>query len=49
LVQEHRLYPACLALVATRRAILSDGATLLDGKHGALAMTQDGAIVNIEA
>jgi phosphoribosylglycinamide formyltransferase 1 len=46
LVQEHRLYPACVALVAARRAVLCDGQTLLDGARGALAMSEDGSITN---
>lgn len=47
LVQEHRLYPACVALVAAKRAVLTDGKTLLDGRTGALAMALDGTIVNL--
>lgn len=47
LVQEHRLYPACIALVAARRAVLTDGHTLLDGQRGALAMSEDGTIANL--
>jgi phosphoribosylglycinamide formyltransferase 1 len=46
LVQEHRLYPACLEIVASRRAVLSEGRTLIDGKHGALAMLVDGTIAD---
>jgi phosphoribosylglycinamide formyltransferase 1 len=46
LVQEHRLYPACVAAVASRRAILQDGRTLLNRKHGAIAMLSDGTIVD---
>ena len=46
LVQEHRLYPACLQAVASQRAIFSAGQTLLDGKPGALAMLPDGTIVD---
>jgi phosphoribosylglycinamide formyltransferase 1 len=46
LVQEHRLYPACLAAVASRRAVLVDRRTLLDGKPGALAMLADSTIVD---
>ncbi len=46
LVQEHRLYPACLKIVASKRAILSHGGTLLDGKSGALAMMADGTIAD---
>lgn len=47
LLQEHRLYPACVALVAQHRAVLSDGHTLLDGQRGALAMLEDGTIANL--
>jgi phosphoribosylglycinamide formyltransferase 1 len=46
LIQEHRLYPACVALVATRRAVLRNGQMLLDGAHGAVAMSEDGSITN---
>jgi phosphoribosylglycinamide formyltransferase 1 len=46
LVQEHKLYPACLVLVASRRAILKDGHTWIDGQRGALAMSADGTIAN---
>jgi phosphoribosylglycinamide formyltransferase 1 len=46
LVQEHRLYPACVALVASRRAVLVDGRTVLDGQSGALAMMWDGTIAD---
>jgi phosphoribosylglycinamide formyltransferase 1 len=45
LAQEHRLYPACLEIVAARRAILREGRTLIDGKQGALAMLVDGIVV----
>ncbi|OYU76255.1 MAG: phosphoribosylglycinamide formyltransferase [Alphaproteobacteria bacterium PA3] len=38
LVQEHRLYPACVQAVASGRAKLVDGRTLLDGKPGGLAL-----------
>lgn len=48
LVQEHRLYPACVALVAARRAILRNGHTVLDGQRGVLAMSQDGSIANLD-
>lgn len=47
LIQEHRLYPACLAFVAGRRAVLKNSGTWLDGKRGALAMLEDGTIANI--
>lgn len=46
LVQEHRLYPACLKIVASRRATLHNGRTLIDGQPGALAMLIDGTIVD---
>jgi phosphoribosylglycinamide formyltransferase-1 len=38
LVQEHRLYPACVQAVAAGRAKLVEGRTLLDGKPGGLAL-----------
>lgn len=38
LVQEHRLYPACVEAVASGRARLIDGRTLLDGKPGGIAL-----------
>ncbi len=38
LVQEHRLYPVCVQAVASGRAKLVDGRTLLDGKPGGLAL-----------
>jgi phosphoribosylglycinamide formyltransferase 1 len=46
LVQEHRLYPACLKVVASRRAVLQGSRTLLDGKPGPLAMQSNGTIVD---
>ena len=39
LVQEHLLYPICLNLIASRRAIVRDGRNFLDGKLGAFALT----------
>jgi phosphoribosylglycinamide formyltransferase 1 len=47
LVQEHRLYCVCLEYVASGRAILSGGQTLIDGCPGALAMLSDGTIAAI--
>ena len=44
LLQEHRLYPTCLDLVASRRAVLQKGRTFIDGKAGVLAMLSDGTI-----
>jgi phosphoribosylglycinamide formyltransferase 1 len=44
LVQEHRLYPVCVAAVAARRAVLQGGRTFLDGRAGAIAMLGDGAL-----
>jgi phosphoribosylglycinamide formyltransferase 1 len=41
LVQEHRLYPVCVAAVASRRAELVDGRNLLDGAHATIAMRED--------
>ncbi|MFN5269170.1 MAG: phosphoribosylglycinamide formyltransferase [Hyphomonadaceae bacterium] len=38
LVQEHRLYPACVQAVASGRAKLVEGRTMLDGKPGGLAL-----------
>jgi phosphoribosylglycinamide formyltransferase-1 len=38
LLQEHRLYPACVQAVASGRAKLVDGRTVLDGKPGGLAL-----------
>jgi phosphoribosylglycinamide formyltransferase 1 len=38
LVQEHRLYPQCVALVASGRAVLKDGQTWLDGKKGSFGL-----------
>lgn len=38
LVQEHRLYPACVSAVASGRARLVDGRTFLDGKPGGIAL-----------
>lgn len=38
LVQEHRLYPACVQAVASGRAKLVAGRTELDGKPGGLAL-----------
>lgn len=38
LAREHRLYPACLALVTSGRARLQDGRTLIDGQFGAFAL-----------
>lgn len=38
LVQEHRLYPACVQAVASGRAKLVDGRTWLDGRPGGLAL-----------
>jgi phosphoribosylglycinamide formyltransferase 1 len=48
LIQEHRLYPICLALVASRRAQLHNGTTWLDTKPGSLAMREDGTISNLD-
>jgi phosphoribosylglycinamide formyltransferase 1 len=44
LVQEHRLYPICVAAVASRRAVLQDGRNVLDGVRGAIAMQGDGSL-----
>jgi phosphoribosylglycinamide formyltransferase 1 len=38
LEQEHRLYPACLELVASGRAMLRDGRNFLDGRPGTLGL-----------
>jgi phosphoribosylglycinamide formyltransferase 1 len=38
LVQEHALLPKCVALVASKRAVLRDGRTWIDGKPGAYAL-----------
>jgi phosphoribosylglycinamide formyltransferase-1 len=38
LVQEHRLYPACVQAVTSGRAKLIKGRTMLDGKLGGLAL-----------
>lgn len=38
LVKEHRLYPACVQAVASGRAKLVGGRTVLDGKPGGLAL-----------
>ena len=43
-VQEHRLYPACLDIVASGRAVLLDGANFIDGQRGTLAMLPDGTL-----
>jgi phosphoribosylglycinamide formyltransferase 1 len=44
LVQEHRLYPVCVAAVASGRAGLAGGRNYLDGKPGAIAMQADGTL-----
>lgn len=44
LIQEHRLYPVCVALVSSGRARLQNGTTFIDGKPGALAMLVDGSL-----
>jgi phosphoribosylglycinamide formyltransferase 1 len=44
LIQEHRLYPVCLAAVTSGRARLQDGRTWLDGKPGSIAMLTDGTL-----
>jgi phosphoribosylglycinamide formyltransferase 1 len=36
--QEHRLYPVCVAAVASRRAVLRGARNYLDGQTGAIAM-----------
>lgn len=38
LAMEHRLYPACVALAASGRAILQDGRSLIDGGPGPLSL-----------
>ena len=38
LEMEHRLYPACVALAASGRAILQDGRSLIDGAPGPLSL-----------
>jgi phosphoribosylglycinamide formyltransferase 1 len=38
LEREHALFPACLTLAATGRAVLKDGRNWLDGAPGALAL-----------
>lgn len=38
LTMEHRLYPACVALAASGRAVLRDGRTLIDGEPGPLSL-----------
>lgn len=38
LEQEHRLYPACLNLVASGRVMLREGRTFLDGKPSTLGL-----------
>jgi phosphoribosylglycinamide formyltransferase 1 len=43
LVQEHRLYPVCLAAVASRRAVLRVGRNYVDGKAGAIALVDHDA------
>lgn len=44
LVQEHRLYPVCVSLVASGQAILKDGHTLINGTKRPLAMLPDGTL-----
>jgi phosphoribosylglycinamide formyltransferase 1 len=44
LVQEHRLYPVCVAAVASKRAVLRDGRTYLDDQFGSIAMHFDGTL-----
>jgi phosphoribosylglycinamide formyltransferase-1 len=38
LVQEHRLYPICVQAVASGKAKLVDGRTMIDGKPGGFAL-----------
>jgi phosphoribosylglycinamide formyltransferase-1 len=38
LVQEHRLYPVCVQAVASGKAKLVDGRTMVDGKAGGFAL-----------
>jgi phosphoribosylglycinamide formyltransferase 1 len=38
LVQEHRLYPVCVQAVASGKAKLVDGRTMIDGKPGGFAL-----------
>lgn len=38
LVQEHRLYPVCVQAVASGKAKLVDGRTMVDGKPGGFAL-----------
>jgi phosphoribosylglycinamide formyltransferase 1 len=45
LVQEHRLYPICVAAVTSGQAVLLEGRNLLDGKPGALALLAGGTLV----
>lgn len=45
LVQEHRLYPVCVAAVASGRAKLREGRNYLDGQVGAIAMLVDGTVL----
>jgi phosphoribosylglycinamide formyltransferase 1 len=44
LEQEHRLYPVCVAAIASGRAVLQGGRNVLDGSLGAIAMDQNGVI-----
>jgi phosphoribosylglycinamide formyltransferase 1 len=41
--QEHKLYPVCVAAVASRRAILRAGRNYVDGKPGAIAVVDHSA------